>query len=74
MKTGGANANLGTHHRTERSRAIVSIWSRLPVTNIATLSAKQMAEDFLVEHGREETLRIWREYPLLNYGKKWDIY
>jgi len=32
------------------------------------------AEDFLAQHGREETLRIWLEYPLLNYGKKWDVF
>ncbi len=32
------------------------------------------AEDFLNQHGREETLRIWLEYPLYDYGKKWDIF
>jgi REP-associated tyrosine transposase len=30
------------------------------------------AGEFLLQYGREEALRIWREYPLLGYGKKWD--
>ena len=32
------------------------------------------AAEFIEQNGREETTRLWREYPLLNYGKKWDIY
>src|SRR5262245_57006019 len=32
------------------------------------------AEEFLIKNGREETMRIWHEYPLLDYGKKWDLY
>jgi len=32
------------------------------------------ASEFLEQTGREEALRLWREYPLLDYGKKWDIY
>jgi len=32
------------------------------------------ASDFLESVGREEASRIWAEYPLLDYGKKWDIY
>jgi len=32
------------------------------------------ASEFIEETGREEALRIWRDYPLLDYGKKWDIY
>jgi putative transposase len=30
------------------------------------------AADFLREVGREEALRLWKEYPLLDYGKGWD--
>ncbi len=32
------------------------------------------ARDFLEKHGQEKTLEIWREYPILDYGKDWDIY
>ncbi|MBL8188946.1 MAG: transposase [Acidobacteria bacterium] len=28
---------------------------------------------FLEQIGREEAERIWRTYPILDYGKKWDI-
>jgi len=31
------------------------------------------AADFLERVGRQEALRIWREYPILDYGKKWDV-
>ncbi len=31
------------------------------------------ANEFLQLTGREKTLRIWREYPVLDYGKEWDI-
>jgi len=30
------------------------------------------ARGFLEKVGREEAARIWREYPLLDYGKGWD--
>ena len=30
------------------------------------------AQDFLDMVGRDEAGRIWREYPILDYGKKWD--
>jgi len=32
------------------------------------------AEEFLEQTGREEAARLWHDYPLLEYGKKWDIY
>jgi putative transposase len=32
------------------------------------------ASKFLSEFGREEAARIWQEYPILDYGKDWDIY
>ncbi len=31
------------------------------------------AKEFLDQVGTEEATRIWREYPILDYGKKWDI-
>ena len=30
------------------------------------------AAEFLEEVGRDHALRLWREYPILNYGQKWD--
>ncbi|NNE67229.1 MAG: hypothetical protein HKN33_11745 [Pyrinomonadaceae bacterium] len=30
------------------------------------------ARQFIEEVGRDEAIRIWEEYPLLDYGKKWD--
>ncbi len=30
------------------------------------------AGEFLLGVGRDEALRIWREYPVEDYGKKWD--
>ncbi len=32
------------------------------------------ATTFLEQTGRDVALRLWREYPLLDYGKKWDVY
>jgi putative transposase len=32
------------------------------------------AREFLESVGREEAARIWAEYPILDYGKKWDNY
>lgn len=32
------------------------------------------ADKYLEEIGRDEALRIWLEYPVLDYGKGWDDY
>ena len=32
------------------------------------------AAEFINQNGREEAAKLWRDYPLLDYGKKWDIY
>jgi REP-associated tyrosine transposase len=32
------------------------------------------AADFLRQLGREKAEAIWRKYPILEYGKKWDVY
>lgn len=32
------------------------------------------AAAFIEAHGRAATEKIWREYPVLDYGKKWDLY
>ena len=31
------------------------------------------ASDFVERVGRETAAKIWREYPILDYGKKWDV-
>ena len=31
------------------------------------------AAEFLERVGRERALQIWREFPVLDYGKKWDF-
>jgi len=31
------------------------------------------AAQFLERVGRERALQIWREFPVLDYGKKWDV-
>jgi putative transposase len=31
------------------------------------------AKDFIDEVGREKVAEIWETYPLLDYGKKWDV-
>lgn len=32
------------------------------------------AQEFIEQNGRDETLKIWREYPLRDYGQKWDTF
>jgi putative transposase len=32
------------------------------------------ANDYLEKVGHEKAARIWRDFPILNYGKDWDIY
>ena len=32
------------------------------------------ASRFIEEVGKEEATRIWKEYPILDYGKEWDVY
>lgn len=31
------------------------------------------AKEFLEAIGRDKAIRIWQEYPILDYGKKWDV-
>ncbi len=30
------------------------------------------AAEFIAEYGRQHVMELWREYPILEYGKKWD--
>ena len=31
------------------------------------------AEEYLAQIGRAEAERVWKEYPIRDYGKKWDV-
>jgi hypothetical protein len=31
------------------------------------------AAEFLKRAGRAQAMEIWKRYPILDYGKKWDI-
>ncbi len=50
------------HHNPVR-HGYVRKWQEWPFSS---------AGHFLEQVGRENALRIWREYPLLDYGKGWD--
>jgi putative transposase len=41
----------------------VRLWSDWPYSS---------AGDFIEQVGREQAISIWREYPVLDYGKDWD--
>jgi putative transposase len=58
-------ASLNYVHHNPIHHGYVAKWSEWPWSS---------AMEFIEQTGREEALRLWREYPLLNYGKKWDIY
>lgn len=32
------------------------------------------AKEYLKQIGREKAAEIWHEYPISNYGKKWDVF
>ena len=49
--------NNAVHH------GFVTKWSDWPYSNAA---------EYLQTIGREQALRIWKSYPLFDYGKDWD--
>lgn len=51
--------NNAVHH------AYVEKWQDWPWSN---------ATDYLKQVGDEEAERVWREYPVLDFGKKWDTF
>ncbi len=51
--------NNAVHH------GYVQTWQDWPWSN---------AVEYLNEVGREQAEAVWREYPILDYGKKWDIF
>ncbi|MBS1809022.1 MAG: transposase [Acidobacteria bacterium] len=58
-------ASLNYIHHNAVHHGYISKWQDWPWSSV---------HEFLAQYGREETLRLWRTYPLLDYGKKWDIY
>ena len=36
--------------------------------------AYSSANNFIEDFGHDKIVQIWKEYPILDYGKDWDIY
>ena len=58
-------ASLNYVHNNAVHHGYVERWQDWPYSS---------ASRFLKEVGREQAARIWNEYPVLDYGKDWDIY
>ncbi len=58
-------ASLNYVHHNPVYHGYVAHWQDWPWSSAA---------DFLRQIGREKAEAIWREYPILEYGKKWDVY
>jgi putative transposase len=57
-------ATLNYVHHNPVKHGYIEKWQDWPVSS---------ATAYLLEVGREEAERIWREYPILDYGKDWDV-
>ena len=57
-------ASLNYVHHNPVHHGYVQSWQDWPWSSAA---------DFLRQYGHEKAAAIWREYPILDYGKKWDI-
>jgi putative transposase len=57
-------ATLNYIHRNPVHHGYVKIWQDWPWSS---------ATKFLESFGRKEAREIWKRYPILDYGKKWDI-
>jgi putative transposase len=56
-------ATMNYVHHNPVHHCYVSKWQDWPFSS---------ASDFIKNAGKEETERIWKEYPILDYGKDWD--
>ena len=56
-------ATVNYIHNNPVQHGYVELWTEWPWCSVA---------EFLKEVGREEAERLWRGYPILDYGKKWD--
>jgi len=57
-------ASLNYVHNNPIHHGYVNRWTEWPWSS---------AKSYLEEVGRDRALEIWRQYPLLDYGKKWDV-
>ena len=58
-------ASLNYVHHNAVHHGYVEKWQDWPYSSV---------HQFLEAVGRHEAERIWNEYPILDYGKGWDIY
>ena len=58
-------ASLNYVHNNAVHHGYVDKWQDWPFSSV---------HEFLEDVGHDEAARIWREYPVLDYGKLWDIY
>jgi putative transposase len=56
-------ATLNYIHNNPVHYGYVSLWTDWPFSS---------ASDFIAQAGRENAISIWRDYPVLDYGKGWD--
>ncbi len=57
-------ATLNYIHNNPVKHGYVQKWTDWPYSSVHW---------YLAVHGREWLLDLWREYPVLNYGDKWDV-
>ena len=58
-------ASLNYIHHNPVHHGYVQHWQDWPYSSAA---------EFLEQLGRDKALEFWRAYPILDYGKKWDVY
>lgn len=58
-------ASLNYVHNNPVHHGYVEHWQDWPYSSV---------HEYLSEVGRDEAVRIWLEYPVLDYGKDWDVF
>lgn len=58
-------ASLNYVHNNAVHHGYVDKWQDWPYSSV---------HEYLAETGKDEARRIWLEYPILDYGKGWDVY
>jgi putative transposase len=58
-------ATLNYVHHNPVHHGYVLTWQEWPWSSAA---------DFLHKVGRAQALEIWKQYPIMDYGKKWDVF
>jgi len=57
-------ATVNYIHHNPVKHGLVENWTDWPYSSAAA---------FIAEMGRDEALRIWKAFPVLDYGKDWDV-